>query len=150
MSATATAPATTTTTTTATAPPTTTTTTTTPPPAPATPAKVRAAKQAGVPLDSAKRNIQKQLEVVKNEAHGLSPEHKQLLIDAFSGLHILISQELTALTDPTTPPAPDSPWGKVIALGRGSRGLAVLHAALKPGEGNGADEVESASEKAGF
>jgi len=113
-----------------------------------TAAKTRAPKQPRAPLLSAEKNIQKQIEVIQT-AQGLTDEHRQLVVDALSGLHLMISKDLDALADPTNPPAPDSAWGKVIALGRSRRGLAVLQQALAPGDA-GDDDEGSAADKAGF
>lgn len=111
--------------------------------------KPRAPKQPKAPLLSAEKSIQKQIEVINNTT-GLTSEHRQLVIDALSGLHLMISKDLDALADPTNPPAADSAWGKVIALGRSRRGLAVLQAALAPSDAAADEDEGTASERAGF
>ena len=93
----------------------------------ATPAPTAAKKKPVNPLKTAERSIAKAVKLA-SEGQGTEAQ-KALFTKGLKGLERLL-QTIDPIADPDNPPAPDSAWGRVIALSEGQNKIANL---LAPG-----------------
>ncbi len=75
------------------------------------------------PIENAEKNISKQIkQIAESKADDAT---KNQLSAALAGVRRLL-QTVDQVSDPKNPPASDTAWGKVIALGKNQRQLSAI------------------------
>jgi hypothetical protein len=75
------------------------------------------------PLALAEKQVDKQIKSIEEAKIG--DDQKKLLVNGLAGIKRML-QTVDQISDPKNPPADDSAWGKVVALGANQRSLSSI------------------------